>query len=52
LKAMGLTDKLAASAIRFSLGRFTTEEEIDFTIHEIHQKLNNLSKIYNQQSTI
>ena len=35
LLAMGLVEKLARAAIRFSLGRFTTEEEIDYALCQI-----------------
>lgn len=37
LKAIGLSDELAQSSLRFSLGRFTTEAEIDFAIEHIRQ---------------
>lgn len=39
LKAMGLTDEQALSSLRFGLGRFTTEEEIEYTIQEFKQLL-------------
>ncbi|MCK4608342.1 MAG: aminotransferase class V-fold PLP-dependent enzyme, partial [Gammaproteobacteria bacterium] len=42
LKAIGVSDALALSAIRFSLGRFTTEAEIDYAIKHIRQALKKL----------
>ncbi|HBC9171403.1 TPA: IscS subfamily cysteine desulfurase [Proteus mirabilis] len=42
LRALGLTDELAHSSIRLSLGRFTTEEEIDYAIEQIHSAIGRL----------
>ncbi len=45
LRALGRSDELAHSSIRFTLGRFTTEEEIDFTIRLLHDKLGKLREL-------
>lgn len=42
LRALGLDDELAHSSIRFSFGRFTTEEEIDYAIELIRVAVNKL----------
>jgi cysteine desulfurase len=42
LKAIGLTDEDAYSCIRFSLGRFNTEEEIDYVIHKVIRSVHKL----------
>jgi cysteine desulfurase len=49
LRAMGVSDDLAHSSIRFGLGRFTTEEEIDFVtrlVVEKVRKLRDMSPLY------
>ncbi|MBD3748832.1 MAG: IscS subfamily cysteine desulfurase [Sphingobacteriales bacterium] len=45
LKSLGLSDDLAHSSIRFGLGRFTTEEEIDFAIEKTKQAVTHLREL-------
>ncbi|KAF7598764.1 MAG: IscS subfamily cysteine desulfurase [Candidatus Dactylopiibacterium carminicum] len=45
LRALGRNDELAHSSIRFTLGRFTTEAEIDFTIKLLHEKIGKLREL-------
>ena len=42
LKALGIGDELIYSSIRFSLGRFNTEEEIEQTIERIAETVRSL----------
>ena len=45
LRALGRDDELAHSSIRFSIGRFTTEEEIDYAVKLLHQKIGKLREL-------
>jgi cysteine desulfurase len=45
LRALGRSDELAHSSIRFSVGRFTTEADIDFAIDLLHQKIGKLREL-------
>lgn len=45
LKALGRDDELAHSSIRFTLGRFTTEEEIDFAIETLTREVARLREM-------
>ncbi|MGA8146035.1 MAG: IscS subfamily cysteine desulfurase [Gallionellaceae bacterium] len=42
LRALGRSDELAHSSIRFSVGRFTTEEEVDYAVKLLHDKIGKL----------
>jgi len=49
LRALGLSDELAHSSLRISLGRFSTEEEVDYAIEKIRhavEKLRELSPLW------
>jgi cysteine desulfurase len=45
LRALGRNDELAHSSIRFTVGRFTTEEEVDYTIDLLKRKIDKLREL-------
>jgi cysteine desulfurase len=45
LRAMGVSDALAHASIRFGLGRFNTEEEVDYAIEAVVATVNRLRAI-------
>lgn len=49
LKALGLEDELAHSSLRFSIGRYTQDSDVEYAIkriHEVVQKLRELSPLW------
>ena len=45
LRALGHSDELAHSSIRFTIGRFTTEADIDYAVQLIHEKIQKLREL-------
>ncbi len=45
LRALGRDDELAHSSIRFTIGRFNTEEEVDFAVKLLHEKIGKLREL-------
>lgn len=45
LRALGRSDELAHSSIRFSIGRFTTEADVDYTIALLKEKISKLREL-------
>ncbi len=45
LRALGRNDELAHSSIRFSLGRYTTEEDVDYTVKLLKEKVDKLRQL-------
>jgi cysteine desulfurase len=45
LRAIGVDDALAHTSIRFGIGRFTTEEEVDHAIQLLHREISRLREM-------
>jgi cysteine desulfurase len=45
LKALGVGDEIAHSSIRFGIGRFTTEEEVDFSVERVVREVKRLREL-------
>ena len=45
LRALGRSDELAHSSIRFTIGRFTTEAEVDYTVDLLKRKVAKLREL-------
>jgi len=45
LKALGVDEELAHTSLRFGLGRFTTEEEVDYTARRVVEEVNRLREM-------
>ena len=45
LRALGLNDEVAHSSLRFSVGRFTSEEDVDYALAKIHLAVNKLREL-------
>lgn len=45
LRAIGLNDELAHSSLRFSIGRFTTEEDVDFAVEKVKEAVTKLREL-------
>lgn len=45
LRALGRSDELAHSSIRFSIGRFTTEEDVDYAVKLLQSKIDKLREL-------
>ena len=50
LKAMGLSDELAHASLRFTLGRFTTEEEINYVIEQVSATVKKARQVLSNQA--